>query len=343
MTTLVYVSNAESKQVWVHTMDPETGELALVERVSVPGTNVPSPISMALAVSPDQRFLYAGLRSPPFPVSSFRINPRSGRLSYAASSSQSDPMAYIATDQTGRFLLSASYQGSKVVITPIDTEGRIAAAPSQVIPTEPSAHCVLTDATNRSLYATSLGGDQIMQRRFDAATGTTTPSQPGFVHSKSGAGPRHLAFHPNQRFLYCLNELDATIGVYVIDQGSGVLTEIENLPILPADFTCKPSAADLHFTPDGLFLYASERATNMIAGYRVDAGSGRLTPLGSVPTEAPPRGFAIDPRGRFLTATGQDTNHLRVHRIDGATGALTDLKQYEMGGNPNWVEIIDLP
>jgi 6-phosphogluconolactonase len=343
MTTLVYVSNAESKQVWVHTMDPETGLLALVERVSVPGTNVPSPISMALAISPDHRFLYAGLRSSPFPVSSFCINPRSGRLNYVASSPQSDPMAYIITDRTGRFLLSASYQGSKVVITPVDREGRISATPSQVIPTEPSAHCVLTDATNRYLYATSLGGDLIMQRRFDAATGASTPNQPAIVRSKSGAGPRHLAFHPNQRFLYCLNELDATIGVYAIDQGSGVLTEVENLPTLPANFAGKPSAADLHFTPDGFFLYASERATNVIAGYRVDADSGRLTPLGSVPTEAPPRGFAIDPRGRFLMATGQDTNRLRVHRIDRATGLLTDVRQYEMGGNPNWVEIIDLP
>ena len=133
------------------------------------------------------------------------------------------------------------------------------------------------------------------------------------------------------------------MNAYAVDTRSGALSERQTVALLPAGFPDKPSAADLHITPDGRFLYGSERASNTILGFAVDTASGRLTPIGSVPTEPPPRGFRIDPRGRFLLAVGQTSNRMSVYAIDGGNGRLTKLADYPMGTNPNWVEIIDLP
>jgi 6-phosphogluconolactonase len=341
--TVVYVSSAGSREILVLRLDRETGAVEPIDATPVPGGEGPSPISMPLAVSPDRCFLYAAVRSEPFPAASFAIDRQSGRLRPLASYPLPDAMAYIVTDRTGRYLLSASYHGSKLAINRIGREGAVEAPAVQVLATPPNAHCIVVDRTNRHVYATSLGGDLVMQLGFDAASGRITPADPSGVRSKPKAGPRHLAFAPDGRFLYLINELDGTVNAYEVDARSGALTERQTVALLPADFPAKPSAADLHITPDGRFLYGSERASNTIAGFAVDPLSGRLTPLGSVPTEPPPRGFRIDPRGRFLLAVGQNSNRMSVYSIDGSTGGLTRLAGYPMGANPNWVEIIDLP
>jgi 6-phosphogluconolactonase len=252
-------------------------------------------------------------------------------------------MAYIVTDRTGRYLLGASYHGSKLAISRIGPQGAVEAPAIEVLATPPNAHCIVTDQTNRHVYATSLGGDVVLQFRFDAGSGRITPSDPPTVRSKPKAGPRHLAFAPDGRFLYLINELDGTVNGYQVAAATGALTERQTVALLPAGFADKPSAADLHITPDGRFLYGSERASNTIMGFAVDAASGRLTPIGSTPTEAAPRGFRIDPSGRVLLAVGQSSNRMSVYAIDGGTGRLAKLADYPMGINPNWVEIIHLP
>ncbi len=340
--TAVYVSNAGSKEIDVFAMDRDSGDLTPIERAAVPGTDQPSPTSMPLAVSPDRKFLYAALRSPPFPGSSFAIDPHSGRLTHLGSAPLADSMAYITTDRSGRYLLSASYPGAKLAINPIDATGCIGATATQVLATQPKAHCVVIDASNRYVYCTNLGADIIMQLRFDAATGTVSPNAPASIATRPNAGPRHLAFHPNGRFLYLLNETDATLGAYAIDPANGTLSEIQMVPTLPADFTGKPSAADLHVTADGHFVYASERATSTIKGYRLDPERGTFSRCGRWPTETTPRGFAIDPRSRFLLAAGLSSNAMTVYAIDPANGALAPLRQYEVGKMPNWIEIVDL-
>jgi 6-phosphogluconolactonase len=122
-----------------------------------------------------------------------------------------------------------------------------------------------------------------------------------------------------------------------------VLSEIETGTMLPAHFLGEANVADIHVTPDGRFLYASERQTSTLTGFRIDAASGFLAPIGRWATETTPRGFAICPRGRFLLAAGLDSNRLSVHAIDPEQGALTLQGQYPVGGMPNWVEIVDLP
>jgi len=340
--TVVYVSNAESKEIYVFSMNRDTGELFIIDKVRVPGTGKPSPSSMPIAVSPDRRFLYAALRSDTFPASTFAIDRASGRLTHLATTPLQDSMAYIVTDHTGRYLLSASYPGNKLTINPIDANGHIVEKTTQIIPDKPKSHCILVDATNKHCYATSLGADIIMEWTFDPATGTLSPNGPGEVHTKPGAGPRHLALHPNRRFLYLITETTDTIGAYAIDRASGTLKELQFVDALPSNFKEQPAAADLHVTPDGRFLYGSERKTSTLAGYRIDPEKGTLSPIGHFATEKTPRGFNIDPRGRFLLSVGLDSNAMTVYRIDPQSGALTSLKQYSVGQQPNWIEIVDL-
>jgi 6-phosphogluconolactonase len=341
--TIAYVSNAESKEIFAFEMDPESGALSLIESVPVPGTRLPSPTSLPMAVSPDRRFLYAALRSPPFAASSFAIDPSSGRLSHLAVSPLLCAMAYIVTDHSGRFLLAASYTDATLAIYPMDAAGRIDAHPAQVMPTGPHAHCVVVDAANRFAYCAVLGADHVMQLAFDSAVGKFTPNAPPTVTTRAKSGPRHLALHPNGRFIHLLNQTDATIVAYRIEPGSGVLSEIETVATLPAHFLGEANAADIHVTPDGRFLYASERQTSTLIGFRIDTTNGFLAPIGRWTTETTPRGFAIDPRGRFLLAAGLDSNWLSVHAIDPEDGSLTPQGRYPVGAMPNWVEIIDLP
>jgi 6-phosphogluconolactonase len=101
-------------------------------------------------------------------------------------------------------------------------------------------------------------------------------------------------------------------------------------------------SADIHVSPDGRFLYASERTTSTLAAFRIDPDSGLLDGIGSIPSEKTPRGFNIDPTGRFLLAVGQDSHHLAAYAIDQETGRLTELKRYAVGQGPNWVEILRL-
>jgi 6-phosphogluconolactonase len=322
-------------------MDRDSGALDPIERIAVPGTEIPSPTSIPMAPSPDRRFLYAALRSPPFPVSSFAIDRASGRLTLLGTAPLPDSMAYITTDRTGRFLLGASYPGNKLTINPIDGDGCVVAQSTQIIPDRPKAHCVILDASNRFAYCTNLGADVVMQLRFDAASGTVAPNDPATVSTRPGAGPRHLAFHPSGRFLYLLNETDATLAAYAVD-AAGTLAELQTLPTLPRDFTGKPSAADLHVTPDGQFLYASERCASTLVGFRIDPARGTLSKLGRWPTETTPRGFAIDPRSRFLAAAGLASNALTVYAITPQSGALAPIHQHPLGPMPSWTEILDL-
>ncbi|MFZ3234417.1 MAG: lactonase family protein [Stellaceae bacterium] len=340
--TVVYVSNAGSKEIGIFAMNRDSGELTAIDKVPVPGTDKPSPANMPMAVTPDRRFIFAALRSGNFPASSFAIDRATGRLTHVATTPLADSMAYIITDRTGRFLLGASYPGNKLTINPIDIDGHIVEKTTEIIPNRPKSHCILVDKTNKYCYASSLGGDIVMEWKFDPASGTLSPNGPGAVHTKPGAGPRHMALHPNQRFLYLITETTDTIGAYAIDPASGTLTELQFVDARPPGFTAQPAAADLHLTPDGRFLYGSERKTSTLAGYRIDPEKGTLSPIGHWPTEKTPRGFNIDPRGRFLLSVGLDSNAMTVYRIDRQSGQLAPVKQYPMGQMPNWIEFVDL-
>jgi 6-phosphogluconolactonase len=336
--TFVYVGNSDSQEVTVLELKT-SGELTPVATTAVPGPAKPGG-SLPLAVSPDKKRLYVGLRNTPYSAVSFSIDAKTGKLKTIGSGELADSMAYIVTDRTGKFLLSASYGGNKVTVNPIGADGLVQDA-TQIMPTQPNAHAIMTDPSNKYVLHTSLGGDMIYQDKFDAKTGKLTPNDPPSISVKAKAGARHFVFSPNKKFVYLINELDGSIYVFPWDAKTGTLKkEVQVATSLPKDFSGKPWAADIHVTPDGKFLYASERTTSTLAAFSVDAKTGMLTPIETYPTEKQPRGFNIDPTGRFLLSVGQLSNSMTSYAIDKATGKLTKLKEYPMGKNPNWVEIV---
>jgi 6-phosphogluconolactonase len=354
--TFVYVGNADSQDISVFELKPN-GDVAAVETVAVPGPAKPGG-SLPLAISPEKHRLYAALRNEPYTVVTFDIEPKTGRLKLVGPGPLADSMAYITIDRTGRFLLGASYGGNKVTVNAIGPDGVVAPV-QQVVDTQPNAHCIVLDPTNRYALHTSLGGDVVYQQKFDAKLGRLTPNQPPTVSVKAKGGPRHLVFSPDRKFVYLLNELDAAIYVFPWSAETGTLgRETQVASALPTDvdgkgfndkgsagkpFEGKPWAADIHLTPDGKYLYASERTSSTLAAFRVDAKTGALTSIGSFATEKQPRGFAIDRTGRYLLAVGQISNSMTTYAIDKKTGALNRLKQTPVGRNPNWVEIVSLP
>ena len=339
-STFLYVGNAETRDVSAFKLDEKNGDLAPIGTFAVPGPTG-SCFSFPLAVSPDKRVLFVVLRNQPWSVRSFAIDQASGRLDYLGSGPLADNTCYISTDKTGRFLLSASYQGSKIAVNPIGSDGVVQPA-QQIIDTELKSHSILVDAANRYALSACLGGDIFYQWRFDAQTGRLTPNEPPFVSVKEHSGPRHFVFHPNGRIVYLLNEHAGTIYVYDYDPGKGTLSQrqvIDALTPTPGD---KIWATDIHITPNGKFLYAAERGSSTLAMLKVDP-DGALSLTGHIVTEKQPRGFAIDPTGRFLYCTGQLSTRMSSYAIDGESGKLTKLDDYPVGGNPNWIEIVALP
>jgi 6-phosphogluconolactonase len=354
--TFVYVSCADDGEIAILEMNLENGDLRLIGKAKA------GKIVMPMAVSPDRRFLYASIRSVPLSVASYAIDSNKGELIHLSTVPLPDNMAYISTDKTGRFLFGASYTGHKISVNPIGSRGFVQPDPIQVMMTGRNAHAILPDPSNRFVYVPNLGSDQVMQLIFDEKTGLLTPSKPPAVYTKFGAGPRHLDFSPNNRFVYVLNELSGMVNAYAFDSQSGLLSEIQSISALPPDSKLPPGlpgvgisattksiereeikCADIHMTPDGQLLYASERTTSTLAAFAVDSTTGKLRYIKSFETETQPRGFHIDPRGNFLIAAGQKTEHCSVHKINRATGELQRLKRYLLGKNPNWVEIVDFP
>lgn len=333
--TRAYVSCAESREILVLSLDNAGGDLSLVQRVAVGGMVMP------LAVAPDRTRLYAALRSPPYRIATFAIDRVHGTLAPLGATDMPDSMAHVATDRTGSHLLAASYGGHKVAICRIGDDG-LPAPPHLVQDTEPNAHAIVADPTNRFVYVPCLGAHAVLQFHFDETDGTLAPNSPPRIELRKGAGPRHFVFHPGGAHAYLLNELDATVCAFDVDTEAGTLNLVQTVGAMPAGFPEQPWAADLHLTPDGRFLYTSERRSSTLAIFAVDAG-GRLTPAGHCPTEREPRGFGIAPSGRHLLAVGQASHSMTAYAIDPANGALAELRKYAMGKGPNWVEIVDLP
>jgi 6-phosphogluconolactonase len=333
--TVVYVSSAESGELHVFRLDALEGTLTPLQ-VLKPGGKL-----MPMALSPDRRRLYLARRSEPLQALSFAIDPASGELTEIGAGPLPHSMAYIATDPSGRFLFSASYGGAQIAVSPIGADGVVGEA-QQVLPTGPHAHAIQAGPGGRQVFATSLGGGVLMQYAFDTDSGRLAPHAVPLVTPHRQASPRHFVFSRDGRFAYLLNELDGSLDVLAFDAENGSLSPMYYLSTLPSGFTGEAWAADLHLTPDGRFLYTSERRSHTLAIFAVDTGTGRLTPLGHKATEAQPRGFDITPDGHFLIAAGEASHHLSVYRIDMHTGALHLSSRIPAGQGPNWVCSVDI-
>jgi 6-phosphogluconolactonase len=361
-TTFVYISCADDAEIAAMEMNLETGDLKMIGKIKA------GKVVMPMAVSPDRRYLYAAIRSVPRLYSSYAIDSTRGELTHLSTIPSPDNMVYIATDKTGRFLLGASYTGDKISVNPIGERGFVQAEPTQVINTGSHPHSILPDPSNRFVYVPVLGADQIMQLKFDEKRGILTPNSPALVNTIAGAGPKTIAFSPNNRVVYVQDQLDGMLRVYAFDNQTGLLSEIQSISSVPRNANLPPGkvaagigatslppgvvtnadkpsihASDIHITPDGKFLYTSEETTSTLAAFAVDSVTGKLRYINSYETETQPRGFNIDPRGNFLLAAGQKSDYCSVHKINRETGELQPLKRFFVGKNPNWVEIVNFP
>lgn len=242
---------------------------------------------------------------------------------------------YVTVSDAGRFILVANYAGGNVAVLPVGTDGSLGAA-VDVKQDEgasgvnagrqeaPHAHCVVLDRTERHAYACDLGADKIMSYRFDAARGKLTANSTAFTRVKPGAGPRHLVFHPRAPRAYVMNELDSTVTVFAHDEPRGALREVQTVPALPASFAGANTGADIHLSPDGKFLYCSNRGHDSIAAFKVEGQTGKLSLVAHEPTRGrTPRNFAIDPTGAFLLVANQGSDNIVTFRIDQRTGKLS--------------------
>ncbi|HEV8311335.1 MAG TPA: beta-propeller fold lactonase family protein, partial [Methylomirabilota bacterium] len=201
--TFVYVSNAEDGNIGMYTLQPD-GTLQPGPRVDA------GKVVMPMSVSPDQRFLYAAVRSKPFTVVTYSIDRKTGALTQLSTAPLAESFPYIYVDKTGRYLLGASYGGHLVSVNAVGKDGKVS-EPIQVIPTARNAHAIITDKTNHYVFVPHLGTDQIFQFRLDAKTGKLTANTPPVVQMKAMTGPRHIIMSPDNKFAYLLNELVATV------------------------------------------------------------------------------------------------------------------------------------
>lgn len=329
-------TDGKSEGIYTYGFDPTTG--ALTQRASVKSNN-PS----FLVVNPG-RFLYAvnevsdldGKRTGG--VSAFAIDAAGNKLTFINQqpSEGADP-CHLSFDRQRKNLLVANYTGGTVAVLPIQRDGSLRAA-IDVKQHEGSgpreqqksahAHCIKLDRANRFAFAADLGSDKVMIYRFNPLTGKLEPSSQPFATLHPGAGPRHLTFHPNGKYLYVINELDSSLTTFKYDAAKGTLTAFETVSTLPRDFVGTSYCADIHVSKSGRFLYGSNRGHNSIVVFAIDPRTARLSLVQHVSTEGNwPRNFTIDPSGRFLLVANQRSDNVVVFRIDTQTGRLTPAGQ----------------
>ena len=323
-----------SKGIYVYRFDSSTGKLSSLSLAAE--TTEPS----FLAIDSRKRFLYAANEITDYggqstgAVSAFAIHPETGKLSLLNQvPSRGAAPAHITLDQTGRYALVSNYNAGSVAVFPVLKDGRLGDAASfrqhkgsSVNPQRqegPHAHAVALSPDNRFAVVADLGLDELLVYSFDSTKGTLG-ANPQVAKASPGAGPRHLAFSSDGRFLYVINELKSTVVTYSYNAASGALHELQTISTLPKTFSGNNTAAEIEIHPSGKFLFASNRGEDSIAVFAIDSATGTLTHTENDPTHGKtPRNFAIDPTGSWLLAANQDSDNIVVFRIDQKTGHLT--------------------
>jgi len=334
---LVYVgtyTSDDSEGIYVCRLDLSSGKLTLIKTVK----DLVNPCF--LAIDPQYSYLYSidevrkSDDSRRGAVSAFSINRKTGDLTFINKQPVKGPApCHLTVDNTGKFVLTANYNGGFISVFPIISGGRLGtmtdfvqhygSGPNPTRQKESHAHSINMDHSNRYAFAADLGIDKIMIYRLDLDEGKLLPNEQPWVQVKAGAGPRHFNFHPNGKYAYVINELNSTITAFLYDETQGTLKEIHTVSTLPEDFTGNNSCADIHVSPSGKFIYGSNRGHDSIVIFAIDEETGKLTYIGNEPTRGKtPRNFAIDPTGTFLLAENQRSNNIVTFRIDRQTGKL---------------------
>jgi 6-phosphogluconolactonase len=230
-------------------------------------------------------------------------------------------------DPAGRHVLVVGYGSGTVAVLPIGDDGQLqpvadliqhqGSSIDPVRQSSPHPHEIIVAPGGKFALVPDLGLDQILQYRFNSGTARLTPNEPPYASAAPGAGPRHLAFHPDGRRAYVINELDLTVSAFDFDAEHGLLSHLETTSAVPEGIErTGVSGAEIAVHPSGNFLYASLRGLDQIVSLRIDQSTGRLTPLERISTGGKtPRSFTIDPSGKWLLAANQGSGTIAVFRI----------------------------
>lgn len=320
--------------IYVYKMDSRSGTMELNHIVPV------GPNPSFLTFDSYNQFLYVVNEVQEYEgaetgaVSAFSLDQSTGEIKFLnrQPTHGTDP-CFLVVDKTEKFVLVANYSSGSVCVLPIQTDGSLGKATdviqhhgSGIHPTRqdnPHAHGVTFDLTGQYVFVPDLGIDKLMVYRFDSEHGKLTPHDEPWLATPPGAGPRQFVFHPDGTHAYLINELNSTITVCQFNPEKGNLKITQTISALPENFAGENTSAELQISPNGQFLYASNRGHNSIAVYAVDQMNGTLSLIGHEETRGEtPRHFMIDAEGKFLLAANQDSDNIVVFDMDPASGEI---------------------
>jgi len=330
-------------------IDAKSGQLTPLHGVELPGAG-------PTGVSADGKKLYVNSRlgdSKEAAITTFAIGDN-GRIKQLHQAASEMSTGYVGVESSGKYIAGNSYGGGTAALWKLDDDGIFRGAAPHIVTLEKNAHSSVFSPDDRFLLVPATGPNKVFQLRLDAEAGKLTPNDPPHADGPQGDAearqPRHLVFHPTLPMAYTTNEREHPgVGVWQWDADGGQLKTVQNIVTYPEGFDGTITTADLHFTPDGKFLYASNRditdrkartGTDHIVGFRCDPETGLLSYISHTACEHIPRSFAVDNTGNFVYVAGQMDDHLGVYRIDQESGELSKITSYEVGKRPSWVTCV---
>ena len=320
-----------SKGIYVYNFNAQTGNTKWVSNTDT----VTNPSYITL--SHNGNFVYAVNETDganPGKVSAFSFNKNNGELKFLNTElSGGDDPCYVAASDNDKWIAVANYTGGSVSVFPVNKNGSLQPY-SQLIKDSGSSinkvrqekahvHESVFSPHNNYLFTPDLGTDKVMIYKFKSLLKKPLQtSSPAFVNTPSGSGPRHITFHPNKKFAYLIHELSGTITAY--NYNNGKLKAIQELPTHPEGFKGVIGSAEILVSPDGKFLYASNRGDeNTITIFSVNPSTGKLRLIGYQPVLGKaPRNFIIDPTGNYLLVANQDSDNITIFKRNKNTGLL---------------------
>lgn len=337
-----YTNNDKSKGIYVYSFDLATGKAVLKNEVESE-----SPSFLTVVGQGKQLYAVNELGDGKGAVSAYTYNRATGKLTLLNQQlTQGDHPCHIAADSNGKYVIVSNYSGGNVSVFPIEENGSLGAlvqliqhegsGPDQSRQSAPHVHSAFFSTDEKQVYIQDLGTDKINSYDFhpERTNSPLTPAKQPFASGAPGGGPRHLALSANGNFAYLVQELTATVMVYA--KKDGTLTPIQEIDINEEGFEGKDGAADIKLSPDGTFLYASNRGSaNTLAIYAVNPTDGKLTKIGNQSVLGRgPRNFTMSPDGKFLLVANQNTDEVVVFARDTGNGLLVDTGQRIAVGAP---------
>lgn len=334
-----YTEGGRTDGIHLLRMDRRSGKMRRVGSMNA-GAN-PS----FLAIHPNRRVLYAVNEVEKHngratgAVSAFAIANDTGALTKLDEQpSEGGAPCFVSVDRSGRVVLVANYAGGSVALLPIRADGGLAPAtqvvqhtgsgPNAARQEAPHAHCIVADPSNRFALAADLGADRVFVYRLDLDGKSLRRVEGGDAVMRSGAGPRHIAFHPTLPLVFVANELDSTVATLRFDAERGALSPLGIHSTVPAGWSGTNYPADIHIAPSGRTLYVSNRGHNSLAVFSVAHSTGALSLDQVISTGGDwPRNFTLDPTGRWLLVANQKSNSIIMFGRDQKSGKLTPTRQ----------------